>query len=116
MRLFALVPAAALLSACSNEHLEALRLQQQADVDREVHALVHDGMKVFEAVPNLQRAGFSCSPHGDVPPSFECGRTRRLGGQLLVNCVEHVSFVDTLVDNGAIARLEVGRIACLGTP
>ena len=58
MRLIVLV-AAILRAGCSSERLEAMRQRQQAEADREAHALVHDGMSVAEAVPALQCAGFT---------------------------------------------------------
>ena len=102
-----------LLWACSSERIEALRQRQEAEGVREVQALVHDGMSVAEAVPALQRAGFVCEPHGDVPPSFACGRQRQLGWTV-ASCVQQVTFVDTLVDHGAIAGLAISPLTCVG--
>jgi hypothetical protein len=68
---------------------------------------------VFEVVPALQHAGFTCVPHGDVPPSFACSRQRQLGWTV-ASCVQQVSFVDTLVDHGAIAGLAISPLTCIG--
>ena len=80
-------------------------------IDREARGLVHDGMPAFEVVPRLQNAGFVCSPDGANPPSFDCVRIRN---RLVASCVERVTFVDTVVNHGAVSDVRVAAIACAG--
>ena len=84
----------------------------QLEFDREARALVHDGMPASVAVPNLQRAGFVCSPDGAEPPTFDCVRIKV---RFVGSCVERVTFVDTVKNGGAIADAKVAAIACAGT-
>jgi hypothetical protein len=93
-----------LLASCANI--------DQGEFEREVRGQIHEGMPVFEAVPNLQRAGFTCSPDGANPPAFDCTRTRQPFAPYA--CLERVTFVDTLQDHGAIAELKLGKITCAG--
>jgi|SRR5450432_1976726 hypothetical protein len=84
----------------------------QGGFEREVRSLIQEGMPAFEAIPNLQRAGFQCSPNGANPPTFTCGRMRQPFAPY--TCLEKVSFVDTLENHGAIAALKLEPIACAG--
>jgi hypothetical protein len=84
----------------------------QNDFEQEINGLVHDGMPAFEAVPQLQKAGFQCSPDGNNPPAFTCTRLRQPFA--LYTCVQRVTFVDTLEHHGEIRDLTLHPIACAG--